>query len=258
MFDVSQDRQLNHLRKASKKTYHSVLHITIILPSNLMYLHMFKRHVGLFKLKLHKRTPHGSSVGQDPIPPPRCHLQPGEGSNGVQRTRGDSLGGRSLPTGPYSKRCPKTLLASEFWWDLDFLLFFCKNCIHLSPSQLTISKVSKVSTQSEESNCFWPQPWFSYSFGASLLKVTGKMFHDLPCFHVLKTSGTAVSDLGQAQDPHVSRDPWQLDRTSRDSLHEPSSSWQDRPADLLPTPCQKSQRLCPHFVGPSNVKGLKN
>lgn len=116
-----------------------------------------------------------------------------------------------------------------------FSAFFSPNCIRILSSiafyrHLTISKVS---TQSEESNCFWPQPWFSYSFGASLLKVTGKIFHDLP------------------------RDPWQH-RTSRDSLHEPSSSWQDRPADLLPTPCQKSQRLCPHFVGPSNVKGLKN
>ena len=195
-----------------------------------MYLHMFKRHVGLFNLKLHKRTPHGSSVGQDPIPPPRCHLQPGEGSNGVQRTRGDSLGGRSLPTGPYSKRCPKTLLASGEIWI--FCFFLCKK-LHPSIGYIAISKVSKVSTQSEESNCFWPQPWFSYSFGASLLKLTGKIFYDLP------------------------RDPWQH-RTSRDSLHEPSSSWQDRPADLLPTPCQKSQRLCPHFVGPSNVKGLKN
>ena len=86
---------------------------------------MFKRHVGLFKLKLHKRTPHGSSVGPDPIPPPRCHLQPGEGSGQTEfNGRGETPSGRSLPTGPYSKRCPKSLLASVRFDFVDFLLFF--------------------------------------------------------------------------------------------------------------------------------------
>lgn len=100
MFDVSQDRQLNHLRKTSKKTYHSVLQITIILPSNLMYLHMFKRHVGLFKLKLHKRTRSSARIfrrsgshSAAQVPPPAWRRVTGQTDAGSNGRGGRPLGG---------------------------------------------------------------------------------------------------------------------------------------------------------------------
>ena len=106
----------------------------------------------IFKLKLHSdsarifRRSGSHSAAQ--VPPPAWR----KGSTDA----GSPLGGD--PTGPYSKRCPKTLLASEFWWDLIFC-FFSPNCIHLSHS-IAISPSPKSPPSLRNPTAFDHSPGF--------------------------------------------------------------------------------------------------
>lgn len=134
MFDVLQDRQHNHLRKTSKKNnitlsyrllsyYHliSCIYIKTTTCRTLQTEAPQKDSARIF------RRSGSHSAAQVPPPAWRRISLTHSGSNG----RGEVPSGEVNPTGPYSKRCPKTLLASVRF---GFSGFFSLQKLHLTIS----------------------------------------------------------------------------------------------------------------------------